>query len=118
MPGSGTFVMPAGAVAGVMTRPAKAGETIVLWGIGFGPVDPPVAAGTAATSADMLTTPVQVSFGSVAATVTYAGLVPGTIGVYQFNVMVPDVADNPETPFTLTLGGQGLGQTLYTAVRQ
>jgi uncharacterized protein (TIGR03437 family) len=40
-----TFVLPVGAIAGVTSRPAKPGETIVLYGIGFGRVSNNLPAG-------------------------------------------------------------------------
>ena len=46
------------------------------------------------------------------------GLAPGYVGLYQFNVVVPAVADSDVVPFTFTLGGAGGGQALYTAVHQ
>lgn len=44
-------------------------------------------------------TSVEVSFGRVSApvlgTVTYVGVVPGTVGLYQINVVLPDIALPP-----------------------
>ena len=41
----GSYVLPIGAIAGVTSRPAKAGDTISLYGVGFGPVTPNIPAG-------------------------------------------------------------------------
>jgi uncharacterized protein (TIGR03437 family) len=41
----GTFALPAGAISGVSSRPAKPGDEIVLYGVGFGPVTPDIPAG-------------------------------------------------------------------------
>lgn len=40
-----TFVLPPGAIAGVASRRAKPGDTITLYGVGFGPVTPNIPAG-------------------------------------------------------------------------
>jgi uncharacterized protein (TIGR03437 family) len=48
--------------------------------------------------------------------VKYAGLTPGSVGLYQFNVVVPNVAANDLTPVTFKLGGVAGTQTLYTAI--
>jgi len=48
--------------------------------------------------------------------VNYAGLSPDSVGLYQFNVVVPNVAANDLTPVTFTLGGVAGTQTLYTAI--
>jgi len=58
----------------------------------------------------------QVSFAGTQATVKYAGLTQGSVGLYQFNVVVPNVQANDLTPVTFSLGGVAGKQTLYTAI--
>ena len=41
----GSFALPAGAIPGVTSRPAMPGDTVTLWGVGFGPVTPNIPAG-------------------------------------------------------------------------
>jgi uncharacterized protein (TIGR03437 family) len=49
--------------------------------------------------------------------VQYQGLTPGSAGVYQFNVVVPELANGGDAlPLTFTLDGVSGAQTLYTAV--
>ncbi len=71
--------------------PVKAGDTIVLFGIGFGPVTPTVPAGNIARGLTTLAG-VTVTFDGVPARIVYAGLSPGSVGLYQFNVTVPESA--------------------------
>ena len=76
------------------SRRARPGDTIILLAIGLGPVEPAVPVGRIAPGASRMTSPVAVYFSRrdvVKATVTYAGLVPGTVGLYQINVIVPDI---------------------------
>ena len=108
--------LPVSAIAGVRSRPARVGETITLYGVGFGPVTPAIAAGQVVQGSNMLSAPLQVFFGGVRATVTYAGLAPGAVGLYQFNVVVPAVAAGDAVPLTFTLGGTGGTQILFTSV--
>lgn len=115
-PDNVTYVAPPGAVAGVTSRQAKPGETIILYGVGFGPLVPPLPAGQIATAASPLATTPQILFGQTPAVVSYAGLTPGTVGLYQFNVVVPNVANSDAVPLTFNLGGVNGTQTLYTAV--
>ncbi len=64
--------------------------------------------------------PIQIFFGSTPATVAvlnYWGLAPSFVGVYQFNVVVPNVPSDDLTPITFTLGGIPGTQKLYTAVQ-
>ncbi|HLH00162.1 MAG TPA: IPT/TIG domain-containing protein [Bryobacteraceae bacterium] len=112
----GSYVLPTGAIAGVNSRPAKPGETIVLYGIGFGLVIPPSPAGFIAPANTKLALPLQVLFGQTPAMFTYEGLAPGYVGLYQFNVVVPPVPDNDLVPLTVNLVGTNGAQTLYIAV--
>lgn len=115
-----TYVLPTGAISGVTSRPAQAGDTIVLYGVGFGPVSPNIPAGQIVPQSNggyPLVVAPQFLFGQTPATVTYAGLVAGSVGLYQFNVMVPSVPASNKVPVTFTLGGVPGAQTLYTAVQ-
>jgi uncharacterized protein (TIGR03437 family) len=114
----GTFVLPPGAIAGLQTRQAQPGETILIYGIGFGSVTPNVSAGQIVTATNQLTQPVQFLFNGTPGTAQYAGLAPNFVGLYQFNVVVPNVSDNDALPFSFTLGGTPTTQTLYTAVKR
>ena len=48
---------------------------------------------------------VDISIGGVSAQIQYAGLTPGVVGLYQFNVVVPNIPANDKTPLTFTLDG-------------
>ena len=113
-----TYVLPAGAIPGVASRPAKPGEPIVLYGIGFGTVVPNSPAGQIVTQSNQIAQSFQISFGGVPAVFNYDGLEAPYIGLYQFNVTVPAVADNNLVPLTFSLGGVPGAQTLYIAVHQ
>jgi uncharacterized protein (TIGR03437 family) len=112
-----TYVFPAGAIPGVSSRPAKPGDNIVLYGVGFGPVTPDTPAGQVAQKQATVSSPVQILFGQSSATVPYAGLTPGAVGLYQFNVVVPNIAASDAVPITFSLGGVPGTQTLYIAVQ-
>lgn len=112
-----TFALPTGAIAGVNSRPARPGETIILYGTGFGEVTPSVEAGVIVQQNNALTTPIQIFVGGIEAQVPYAGLAPTAVGLYQFNVVVPNVASGDAVPLTFNLGGTAGLQTLYIAVQ-
>lgn len=112
-----TFVLPPGAVSGVTSQRAKPGDTITLYGIGFGPVLPDTPAGQIVQQTNRLATSFDIAFGGVSASVQYAGLAPQSVGLYQFNVVVPQVAASDTVPLTFTLGGAAGTQTLYIAVQ-
>jgi uncharacterized protein (TIGR03437 family) len=115
--GSTVFVGPSGAIAGVNIRPAKPGEVITFYGIGFGPVSPGTAAGAIATTTSTVTNAVTVQFGSTPAVVQYAGLAPSFVGLYQFNVQVPNVPAG-DWPIVVAVNGSAVAQSLYTITGQ
>jgi uncharacterized protein (TIGR03437 family) len=113
----GDFALPAGAIAGVNTRPANPGENITFYGVGFGPVTPDTPAGQIAQGQTALVNKVTFSIGGAQATVTYQGLAPSLVGLYQFNVTVPQVTAGNAVPVTFTLNGTPGTQTLNIAVQ-
>jgi len=86
-----TLVGKSGLIPGVITRPATPGETILLYGTGFGPTNPLSSAETLVQKPAPLANPVQVTIGGIVANVAFAGLVGA--GLYQLNVVVPAVQD-------------------------
>jgi uncharacterized protein (TIGR03437 family) len=112
-----TFALPAGAVSGITSRPVHAGETISLYGIGFGPVSTNTPPGQIAPGNSTLTGTIQFLFGSTPGVLTYYGLAPQAVGLYQFNIVVPAVPSNSAVPLTFTLNGTQGTQTLYIAVQ-
>jgi uncharacterized protein (TIGR03437 family) len=109
-----TFVLPP--IAGAPTARAKPGDTIVFYGVGFGPVKPDTPAGQIVTVANNLASPFTASFAGVPATVNFAGLTGGFLGLYQFNVVVPNVAASDAVPFTYSLNGVAGPQNLIIAI--
>ena len=73
-------------------------------------------AGILVTAANQINATVQVSFAGTPATVNYDGLAGGYLGLYQFNVVVPNVAANDATPVTFSLNGIPGTQTLVIAI--
>ena len=112
-----TYVLRPGAIAGVTSRRAVPGDTITLYGIGFGPVIPSIPAGQIVQQTNSLSATLQIMFGQALATITYEGLAPGAVGLYQFNVVVPNVPSSDTIPLTFTLGGVAGKQKLYIAVQ-
>ncbi len=101
-----------GAISGVNTRPAKPGEVITLYGLGFGPVSPATSAGVINTKATSLTNPITILFGQTPATVSYAGLAPNFVGLYQFNVEVPNLSAS-DWPLTVQVGGTTVTHNVF-----
>jgi len=109
-----TFDFPV-AISGSATQQAAPGNYLTFYGVGFGPVTPGIPAGQAVTQANNVAG-VTVSIGGVPATVAYAGEVASDVGLYQFNVVVPNIPANPAAPVVVSLNGTPVAQTLVIAV--
>jgi len=108
-PGVVAVVKPDGtAFENTPSNPASAGDTLVIYCTGLGPIAPPVPAGTAPPLSPLSNTvnPVTVTIAGIAARVPFAGLAPGFVGAYQVNVTVPaGIAPGPSVPLVLSAAG-------------
>jgi uncharacterized protein (TIGR03437 family) len=76
------------------SHPAAAGSVITVYFTGIGPLDHPVATGAPAPLDGTLckaTLPVTATIGGQPADLLFAGLTPGSIGLAQANVVVPNL---------------------------
>lgn len=110
-----TYALAPGTTTNVPTARAKPGNTITLYGVGFGAVNPDISAGVIVQQTNGLPS-FQAAFAGVPATVQFAGLVQGLLGLYQFNVVVPNVAASDTVPFTFSVNGTPGKQTLLIPV--
>jgi uncharacterized protein (TIGR03437 family) len=113
----GSYVLPPGAIPGLTSERAQPGDTIVIYGIGFGLVNPNIPAGQLVQEANSLALPFVFSIGGVPSpSIAYDGLAPNYMGLYQFDLVVPNVAASDTAPVTFTLGGVAGTQTLAIAI--
>ncbi len=93
--GPGAITHADSQVAVSATFPARPGEFLQIFANGLGPVTPPVATGFPASAEVLSTTDsgVEATIGGVPAEVSFSGLAPGFVGLYQMNVRVPEIAD-------------------------
>lgn len=111
-----SFVGPPNLISGAATLYPAPGDTIITYGIGFGPTTPSIVAGQIVSQSNQLSLPIAMSFAGSPVTFRYAGLAPGFVGLYQFNIVVPKIANSDAVPITYSVGGVASTQTLYTAV--
>jgi uncharacterized protein (TIGR03437 family) len=109
--GSYDLVGPSGAFS-YSTRPVKVGETLILYGVGFGPTNPPVSAGQSYSGAAATVNPVQITIGGVPAVVAFSGITGA--GLYQFNITVPNVASGDQALQAIVAGVQSPGGPVVT----
>jgi uncharacterized protein (TIGR03437 family) len=123
--GAFTLLAPAGALGGsAVSRAAKAGETILLFGTGFGPtttlLNPELAANVAFplahTTGDITAALAQVTIGGQTAQLQFCGVV--SPGVYQINAVVPAGLTAGDQPVKMTLlSGPSVSQTVFIPVQ-
>jgi uncharacterized protein (TIGR03437 family) len=105
-----------GASLGLNSRPAKPGDSIIAYGVGFGDVTPPILPGTIAAQSNSLVNPVAFSFGSTNAMLSYAGLAGSFVGLYEFYITVPAGLADGDYRINVTQNGSSLPQTMYLTV--
>jgi len=116
-----TWIAPPGFFgAGVTTVPAKPGQTITLWGTGFGPTDPapPTDLAVPASPIHSITTTPAITVGGMAATYVSGVLAPGAVGVYQIAVRLPDNVPNGDQPLKVTIGGQSIPDGVFLNIQR
>ncbi|MCX6595730.1 MAG: peptidylprolyl isomerase [Acidobacteria bacterium] len=106
-----------GSIPGLRTTPARPGDTLTFYGIGFGPVAGNTAiAGQVVPAVTPITTPIEFSFGDSLARIESATLVKDAVGLYQFNVVVPSGLATGDVELKVKFNGLPLGQTLFIPV--
>jgi len=91
-----------------IASPAHRGDLVELYLNGLGPVSNTPASGAAAPAAGPLSntaTLPTVTIGGVNAPVSFSGLAPGFVGLYQVNALVPAGAPTGLQPVVVSIGG-------------
>jgi uncharacterized protein (TIGR03437 family) len=94
---------PTGTSLGYSTVAAKAGDSVVLFGVGFGPTSPPVSSGQIFSGSASTTNAVKLLINNVSVTPSFAGL--SSAGLYQVNLTVPAGLGTGDVPLVATVGG-------------
>jgi uncharacterized protein (TIGR03437 family) len=96
------------------TRPVKAGETLILFGGGFGPTNPSVPSGKVYSGAARCVTTPSVTIGGIPAAVSFAGIVGS--GLYQLNVVVPNAGSGDQS-LQASVNGASTQNNLFITVQ-
>lgn len=94
---------PPGQSFGYRTVAAQPGDTVELFGVGFGPTTPEVPAGQAFSGAAPIDSPIALYIDNVMVRPAFAGL--SAPGVYQINLKVPVGLGEGDVPIVATVGG-------------
>jgi uncharacterized protein (TIGR03437 family) len=113
----GTLAAPAGAIPGITTHPAKAGDTLEVLGSGLGAVNNPVANGAAPTVVTSALVAPTATIGGKAAQVAFAGLTGQFPGINQLNIVVPAGVTGNSLPIQLIENGNSSSAQVVIAVQ-
>jgi uncharacterized protein (TIGR03437 family) len=113
-PDGTTFVGPTNLVPGASFRGARPGERVLVYGVGFGPTTPAIPSGQIVTATNSISG-LQVRIGDQPVTVEYGGLSPNFVGLYQFNLVVPNLAAG-DYPIVMTVGSITTQSNLFFTV--
>lgn len=95
--------------------PLHPGEIVILWATGLGRTKPAAVSGQLATTAAEIAdiNSFELTLGGAVvprSNIQYVGLTPGSAGLYQINLILPDsLPDNPEIRITLKQRSSPLG---------
>jgi len=106
--GQGAIQIANTAIFAAPARPAMRGEYLTIYCSGLGDVSPRPATGAPAPISPLSNTVVSpyVTIGGVIAPLSFSGLAPGFVGLYQVNVQVPNAAPSGgQVPVGISIGG-------------
>ena len=85
-------------------RPARAGEILSVFATGLGSVTPSVESGEPASSSTLSVTRITPSatLGGISVPVSFSGLAPSFVGLYQVNIEVPEGLTSGPQPLVIT----------------
>ncbi len=105
--GGGTydFIGPAGNSLGFTTVPVKSGDIVELFGVGFGPTSPPIAAGAVLQPGQYgtATSPVNMLINGVPVTPSFVGITEA--GTFQINLTIPPAVGTGDLTIVALVGG-------------
>jgi uncharacterized protein (TIGR03437 family) len=99
------IIGPTGRSLGYATVAAKAGDTVELYGVGFGPTRPAVPAGQVFSGQAPTANPVSLFINGVSVVPAFAGL--SSAGLYQINLTIPAGLGAGDFPLAANVAGVG-----------
>jgi uncharacterized protein (TIGR03437 family) len=85
--------------------PAAPGEVVVMYGTGFGPVNPAVITGQAPAGLSYTTLMPTITIGGLPTTVGFSGAAPYFVGLNQLNITVPTGAPSGPNDLVVSVNG-------------
>jgi uncharacterized protein (TIGR03437 family) len=112
-----TFAAPAGSIPGANAQPVSRGNYVTIYCSGLGAVSNQPQSGAAAGSTSTTNATATVTIGGVNAPVSFSGLAPGFVGLYQVNAQV-STSVTPGSAVSLVLSISGVQSNSVTIAVQ
>ena len=96
-------------------HPAKPGETVLIYCTGLGVVTSHPGDGEAGNSETTVAKPV-VAIGGYPAVVSFSGLAPGFVGLYQVNAQIASSVMSGNAPVAMVIAGGGNSNTVLLPI--
>ena len=115
--GNGTYDVlgPTGTSLGYPTVAAKAGDSVVLFGTGFGPTNPAVPAGQPFSGVATAIDPVNLTINGQVVTPSFVGI--SEPGQFQFNLTIPSGLGTGDQPLLATLNSMSTQANVLIALQ-
>jgi uncharacterized protein (TIGR03437 family) len=113
--GTYDIIGPTGSSLSYSTVAARSGDTIELFGTGFGPTNPAIPAGQAFSGAAPTTNPVTLQINGVSVKPAFAGL--SGAGLYQLTLTVPSNLGTGDVSLVATVGGAQTAPTVVISLQ-
>jgi uncharacterized protein (TIGR03437 family) len=91
-----------------ISNPVHPSDVLIIVATGLGQTSPAATDGAAAPASplEMASAPPTITLGSAGLQLQFAGLIPGEVGMYQINAMVPfNIAAGSQVPLVIQQGG-------------
>jgi uncharacterized protein (TIGR03437 family) len=86
-------------------HPVTGGETVLVYCTNLGAVSPTIKDGVAGSGKELTVAQPTAMIGGSAAPVSFSGLAPGFVALYQVNVQIPKGLTSGNQPLVLTISG-------------
>ncbi len=86
-------------------HPATGGEVVLIYCTNLGAVSPAIKDGEPGTGSELTVAKPSVTVGGAPATVSFSGLAPGFVGLYQINVEIPKGLVAKNQPVVVNVSG-------------
>jgi uncharacterized protein (TIGR03437 family) len=118
---TGVYIGKPGSLSGATFAPARPGDVVTLYATGLGVTSPAFDAGVVPGAQAAITGKLAVTIGTVTLAdsyIKYAGVAPGSAGLYQLNIQLPGAIPDGDQPVAISVNGIDSPASGYLTIKQ